>query len=76
MESKDINKAIDKLDSEIKEINDYKDILQSLQSYEGVDKVISSKEAKEILEADKKSNSPRIMTSIPSLDKMTEGFRE
>src|SRR3990167_6533842 len=76
VESKDINKAIDKLDSEIKEINDYKDILQSLQSYEGVDKVISSKEAKEILEADKKSNSPRIMTSIPSLDKMTEGFRE
>lgn len=78
-----IEKFLKKLDQEIQLVRDDKERLaqkrrlkELWERYEGDDKIISSYELKELVARERQQNKLRLMTGIPKLDKIIEGFRE
>lgn len=75
---RDIN-PIKKIDNKLREIESEQEnlkILETLQSYDGDDQVISSTEALEEIRAEIRKPVEKLMTKIPTLDFMIDGFRK
>lgn len=70
-----IIKTIEQRQEKLKEEKEKLDLLETFKSYEGKDEVITSKEAWEELEREKKPV-PKFQSKIPTLDKLLDGFME
>ena len=78
-----MKKLLQKIERELSLIKDKKErIIQSKrlkvlwEKYEGDDKIISSEELREEIEAEKEKDHLMIYTKIPALDRIIDGFRE
>ena len=78
-----MRELLKKIESELALIKDKKErIVQSKrlkvlwEKYEGDDKIISSEELREEIEAEKEKDHLMIYTKIPALDRIIDGFRE
>ena len=78
-----MKKLLQKIERELSLIKDKKErIIQSKRlkvlwdKYEGDDKIISSEELREEIEAEKEKDHLMIYTKIPALDRIIDGFRE
>ena len=68
----ELQAKINKTEEESKKLK----TLEVFQSYEGKDKIITSEEAWDNLEEERKKPAQKLFTKIPTLDKMIDGFRQ
>jgi len=73
---KKIEKELALVKDEKERISQAKRLKELWEKYEGDDKIISSKDLKEEIEAERKKDHLKIYTKIPRLDRIIDGFRE
>ena len=76
MQIKDVKKNIENNLEELKIKEERSTLLETLRDYEGRDEVISSEQALEMISEERKKPTLKIMSKMPTFDKLVDGFRQ
>ena len=77
MESQQIKKVLNRLEKEIKNVSQKERLITMMEAYSGDDEIVDSKRYKTEMDEERGSTEIfKVMTGIPALDKITEGFWE